>query len=84
MGTEDVENITCTTRRFRHFAVGWVEEIYFLIESDAARVAYNLASRLEDYPLLDEEDALGREYDDNHPDDGKCYDRTCDCESEKA
>lgn len=75
---------TCVTRRFGHFAVGWVEEIYFLVGSDAARIAYELAQRLDGYPLLDEDDAFQREYEDNHPDDGLCYDRDCDCDAEKA
>lgn len=53
-----------------HWAVGWVETIHVRMRNrkgeftKAFRVACNLLSRLEDYPVLDEDDWSRREYED--------------------
>jgi hypothetical protein len=57
-----------------HWAVGWIEWLAFDAGSAAMReLAEGIASRLDDYPLLDEDDAMRREWADNHPDGTYCY-----------
>lgn len=59
---------------FGHWAVGWIEEIIWRGDNpELGSTAYELAARLDDYPVLDEEDYASEEWNDNHPDDGLCY-----------
>jgi len=70
---EDVEVL-----RFRHWACGWVEEISFRMDSEAAEIAHVLAMSLEDYPVLDDEDYSEREFEADHPfGDPSCYSEWC-------
>lgn len=64
--------------RFGHWAVGWVEEIGFRLGTPAAARAEEIAQRLEDYPVLDEDDFSAREWADDHPEgDSLCYSDYC-------
>lgn len=73
---------------FRHWAVGWIEEITY----DAGRPELVAAvdewrAALADYPCADEEHYSQLEWDDNHPDcDELCYsdDPDCSCGRRKA
>lgn len=60
---------------FRHWAVGWVDELMYRPGEDEATdsLVSELRERLEQYPLLDEEHALMMEWEENHPEDGVCY-----------
>lgn len=42
--------------RYGHWAVGWIEEIYVRPGSQACKTAEEIRERLDDYPILDEED----------------------------
>jgi len=59
---DDVEVLS-----FGHFAVGWVEELAWRAVDGKGRItpvaeaAYELYQRLENYPLLDEDDVSGKE-----------------------
>jgi len=65
---------------FGHWAVGWIEEILYRADhSGLVAAAYGISQRLEDYPLLDEEDATREEWEENHPEDGSCYSDDPDC-----
>ncbi len=70
--------------RFRHWAVGWVEEVVF--DNGNAEVVAAVdewRANLDDYPIADEEHHSQMEWDDNHPDgDRWCYseDSTCGCD----
>jgi hypothetical protein len=65
-----------TELRFGHWAVGWVEHILVRPDTAAHRLAVTLAEKLEDYPLLDEDDHSERQQ--------KAADLTWrDCYSEK-
>lgn len=57
------ESETVLILRDSHFAVGWVEALY-IHESDTARCeqADDMLRRLEDYPILDESDHSGLEW----------------------
>lgn len=60
--------------RFRHWAVGWVEEIAFDATKDPvveAVVAWG--EKLEKYPVADEEHFSATEWEENHPDETSCY-----------
>ncbi len=58
------ESDTVVVVRERHWAVGWVEWIaIYHLDSKALQVADEAAARLEDYPILDEDDYSQREYD---------------------
>lgn len=48
--------------RFRHWAVGWVEELAIRLDGPCLQVAADIADALEDYPVLDDEDHSEREY----------------------
>ena len=48
--------------RFGHWGPGWFEIIIVKPDSDAANIAEDIETRLEDYPILDEEDCSNREY----------------------
>jgi hypothetical protein len=64
--------------RFRHWAVGWVEEISFRLGSQAAEIAHVLACALDDYPVLDDDDLSEREWAADHPDgDSCCHSEYC-------
>jgi hypothetical protein len=47
--------------RYRHWAVGWIEEIYVRPNTEQATKAQELRDLLEAYPILDEEDFSRRE-----------------------
>lgn len=48
--------------RWRHWAVGWVEEIMVRADTEAVlAVAAALQQRVEDYPILDEDDVAQRD-----------------------
>lgn len=66
---------------FRHWAVGWVDElIYRPSDADAAAIVRELRERLEEYPLLNEDDAYRREWETDHPSPSECYsDEGDDC-----
>jgi len=58
------ESATVQVVRENHWAVGWVEWIaIYHLDSKALQVADEAMARLEDYPLLDDEDHSEREYD---------------------
>jgi hypothetical protein len=63
---------------FNHWAVGWVEELIVPITRASVATLEGLRERIESYPVLDDEDFSQREWDENHPGDGLCYDRDCD------
>jgi hypothetical protein len=72
------ENDYVEVVRFRHWGFGWVEEIAFRMNSEAAEVAHLLAVALDDYPVLDDEDFAEREWAADHPDgDPSCYSEYC-------
>lgn len=48
---------------FGHWAVGWVEGLYIPATIAAAKVAREIAQRLESYPVLDEDDYSERQSD---------------------
>jgi hypothetical protein len=50
--------------RFGHWSPGWFEIILVRPGTAAAEVAVEIEERLEDYPLLDEEDFSRREWED--------------------
>ena len=54
------ESDTVQVLRFGHWAVGWTEWIAFLPEHTST--VEGLESRLEDYPILDEDDHSEREH----------------------
>lgn len=58
------ESETVKVIRFSHWAVGWVESI-FVHEGNlgALRIASELLDRMDDYPVLDEDDFSERECD---------------------
>lgn len=62
------------TVHFGHWAVGWVDEIAY-DAGDPATVAAvaSIRARLDEYPVLDEEDYSAQEWADNHPDGRHCY-----------
>ncbi|MEI6559695.1 MAG: hypothetical protein WCO00_14930 [Rhodospirillaceae bacterium] len=55
---DDVE-----VHRFRHYMCGWLEIVLVRPETVAASVAEDIESRLERYPLLNEDDVGEREHD---------------------
>lgn len=57
------ESDTVQAVRENHWAVGWVEWIaIYHLDSKALQIADDAVGRLEDYPILDEEDYSNREY----------------------
>lgn len=56
------ESETVEVHRFGHWGPGWFELI--LVHPSRASEAQGIADRLEDYPILDEEDASKREWED--------------------
>lgn len=55
--SDDVE-----VHRFGHWGPGWFEIIIVRPDSDSQTKAEDIEARLEDYPLLDDEDHSNREY----------------------
>src|SRR5262245_18208188 len=58
------EGDDCEVHRFGHWGPGWFEIIIVRPNSAAHHAALNIEHRLEDYPLLDEEDFSRREWED--------------------
>ena len=58
------ESDTVEVHRFGHWGPGWYEIILVNPDSPHAKTVEDIASRIEDYPLLDEEDHSRREYED--------------------
>ncbi len=50
------ESLTVMVQRYAHWAVGWIEEIYVKPGSAEETIAREIEARLENYPILDEED----------------------------
>ncbi len=48
--------------RFGHWGPGWFEIILVLPETEPARVAASLAEKLQDYPVVDDDDLSEREW----------------------
>lgn len=55
------ESDTCEVHRFGHWACGWFEVV--LLDPCRATEAETIASMLEGYPVLDEDDLSAREWD---------------------
>lgn len=55
------ESESCEVHRFGHWGPGWFEII--IVRPDRANEVHDIESRLEDYPVLDEEDMSRREWD---------------------
>lgn len=75
---------TLALGRFGHWAVGWIEEILYRANcEELARTAWDIAQRLESYPVLDEEDYSAEEWEENHPRGYRyCYapeEEDCNC-----
>jgi hypothetical protein len=77
------ESETVDVVRESHWAVGWVEWIAIHQDDEKTlRIADDLMSQLEDYPVLDETDYLEREYETAQHTWRNCYslkDRMCLC-----
>jgi len=60
---------------FRHWAVGWVDELVYRpgVDPDTDALVLEIREALDRYPLLDEGHASELEWDANHPEDGVCY-----------
>lgn len=56
------ESDTVEVHRFGHWACGWLEIIIVKPGSDAEKVANEIESSLENYPVLDETDLSNREW----------------------
>src|SRR3990167_284451 len=57
------EGEDCQVHRFGHWACGWFELILVRPASQAHEAAAGIVARLEDYPILDEDDYGRRQYD---------------------
>jgi hypothetical protein len=58
---------------FGHWAVGWIEYLTVPISAVSVSILEELTERVEDYPVLDDDDFSEEEWNDDHPDDGRCY-----------
>lgn len=58
------ESETVEVHRFGHWGPGWYEIIIVAPDSPQAKIAEDIEQRLQDYPLLDEEDCSRREWED--------------------
>jgi len=68
------ESATVQVVRENHWAVGWVEWIaIYHLDSKALQVADEAMARLEDYPLLDDEDHSQREWEECERVWSDCY-----------
>ena len=56
------ESGTVEVHRFRHWGPGWFEIIIVSPDSPQAAIAQEIECKLENYPLLDEDDFSAREY----------------------
>jgi hypothetical protein len=56
------ESDTVEVHRFGHWGPGWYEIILVAPDSPQADAARDIEARLDDYPLLDEDDFSAREY----------------------
>lgn len=86
-GTEEWS--TVGVAHFRHWAVGWVDELVYRpgVDANVDTMVQLIRRSLEDYPILDEEHYSELEWSSNHPDDDDlCYsdDDDCGCERIKA
>lgn len=76
VGAADDE--TWNVLSFGHWAVGWIEELGFKLDGPAGPILFDIAQRLEDYPILDEEHYSALEWDTDHPEhDNRCYSEYC-------
>lgn len=65
---------------FRHWAVGWVDEVLIDREwANGINLRTVIARRLDTYPVLDEDDWYQREWAANHPTPDECYSDDPDC-----
>lgn len=60
----DTEDGDFQVYRFGHFLVGWVESILVRPGSECEEVCEDIVERLENYPVLNEEDFSRREWED--------------------
>lgn len=58
------ESDTVEVHRFGHWGPGWYEIILVDPDSPQAKILYDIAASLEDYPILGDEDYSRREYED--------------------
>ena len=56
------EGETWETHRFGHWGPGWFEIIIVKPDTDAHRIGMEIAKRLDNYPILDEDDCSRREW----------------------
>lgn len=71
LGGEDYE--TVNVHRFGHWACGWFEIILVKPETEAANKAEEIETKLENYPVLDENDFSNREFEEAHNVWESCY-----------
>lgn len=65
---------------FRHWAVGWVEEIIFDAgKREIVEAVETWLTKLDRNPIVDREDVDEIEWEENHPSDGECYSEERDC-----
>ena len=55
------EGINVRVERYGHWGVGWIEEIYVRHDTPEAEKAQEIRNRLDNYPVLDDEDFSRRE-----------------------
>jgi hypothetical protein len=56
------ENDDCEVHNFGHWACGWFEIVIVRPDTESAHKACEIASKLEHYPVLNEDDFSNREY----------------------
>lgn len=83
------DDFSWTVEGYSHWAVGWVDQGRIRVRIDgeytpAFELACEILDELDSYPVLDKELYSEMEWNENHPDDGLCYDSDCECEAEKA
>lgn len=62
----EAEGVEVREDRFNHWAVGWVDQLTVAITPASVRVLEELRERIENYPVLDDEDFSQREWDSDH------------------
>ena len=74
-GGDDIYTEPVIYGSWRHWAVGWVEELLVRVDNDTAvDKAFELSTYVtEQYPVLNDDLYMEIEWEDNHPDDGYCY-----------
>jgi hypothetical protein len=65
--------LSCENHRFGHWGPGWFEIIIVRPESHCAKAADDIKKRLENYPILDDEDCSDREWEGADEVWAKCY-----------